>query len=537
MAFRVMSVCCSLLLLVPVSSFSANDQRIIPVGDDVYSAIEALWAECGSAFPSDALPYSVDELKWYLETVDFGLLSNAGQRAYRYVESHLAVYRLADEASDFGIRVSANASLESYMHANPERTDWIHGYEQRLPILDVPFEAWIYDGLYVNTTLTLKEEYRAISEDSANYTNIPPALTYLDWYFPFRAFISVGGKHWNLQFGRDTLSWGNGRSGNLMLSDYADFHDFVRLTTYWDWLKFSSVYVVLEPWLKPAEHDSPTGWYDDFGELYKAFFGHRLEFRVFDRIEVAISESVIFGNKYPELKDFNPLMIFHNWYIPERANSLLSLELQVNPYRWINIYGQYAIDEFQTAYEVEEGSGGRPGAAGYLVGIEGAFPVGPGYIGVCGEYVHCDPWLYNRWHPLTRYTSRRRIWSYVPPDRYEWVDKPLGYWAGPDAIVQSYRLSYTVYGAFAGWVDLRLVSKGEVDLETPYELGPAATGLVAPVGDSQDTLVVRIHVEGKPLPFLRIGSDLYRVRVVNYQHVAGAEQEDWEWVCFVSLEL
>lgn len=518
----------------------ANEQKIIPYDSPVYEALDAIYLASGFARPSHTRPITVDEARRLLLQIDAATLPMGVRHTYRYVREALQQRFLYREGRGFRFNSGIGLNVETYLHANDQRETWVHGYEERLPLADIPLELWLFDGFYANTTLTLKEEYRAITAELQNYTNIPVTLNYLDWYFPFRAFFSIGGDHWNFQFGRDKVTWGNGHTGNLMLSDFCDFHDFVRFTTYWRSFKFTSVYIVLDSWLKPDElppTPAPTGWYENYGELYKAFFAHRLDFRLFDRVGLSLTEAVVFGNKYPELRDFNPLMIFHNWFIPERANSLLTVEAEVNPFRWVSLYGQYAIDEFQTAYEIEEGSGGRPGAAGYLFGCDVQLPLWAGFVGVSAEYALTDPWLYNRWHPLTRYTSRRRIWSYIPPDGYEWVDKPLGYGAGPDAEVQSYRLGYKVWGGFELFCEYSMERKGEMHVGSQYELGPAATSLKTPTGVVKTTSVVHGHAEVSPFRFLSVGSDLYYVFIENAGHVAGTTQQDWEWICFMKISL
>ncbi len=44
----------------------------------------------------------------------------------------------------------------------------------------------------------------------------------LDFQTPKRALISTGGDNWNLSLSRDTIRWGNGHSGNFVISDHDD---------------------------------------------------------------------------------------------------------------------------------------------------------------------------------------------------------------------------------------------------------------------------------------------------------------------------
>ena len=156
-------------------------------------------------------------------------------------------------------------------------------------------------------------------------------------------------------------------------------------------------------------------------------------------------ESVTFGNFIPELiRDLNYLMVFHNWTIPERTNSLMTVEFTVNPWKYFNVYGQVAMDEFTTEYEADRDGNGGPPIFGYMAGAKGAGPLGSGYLSLVGEWVLTNPWLYNRKSSPYFYNTRR-IYSLVT-DYWEYIAKPLGYEYGCDSIVYYGEVSYRVPG-------------------------------------------------------------------------------------------
>ncbi len=494
----------------PGRLWAQNDQSIMPVSWDKYDDLDKIFLESGEPPPFSSRPYSVDEIKRNLARINPGRLSLAGKTAYRAIEKDLKKKTLARHRDGLALNASLEMNIEGYYHTD-EDAQWLHGYEERLPMLDIPLEAWLGNILYANVTLTIREEHCLVSEAAGNYSNVISSLYELAGYTPFKAFFALGGKHWSLRFGRDVLSWGNGFTGNMVLSDYADFHDSLYFTTYWDFFKFSAAYVNLDPWLTPAEEDAGVG----VNEPYKAFFGHRVEFILFRRLNVALTETVIFGNYYPELRYLNPLMIFHNWNIPKRSNSLMSLELDYNPYRWVNIYGQVAMDEYQTSYEIEAGDGGNPRAMGYIAGAETFLPLGRGYLEAGFEWAQTDPWLYNREHPLLNFVNRRRIWSFYS-DSYMYVDKPLGYYTGPDSRVLSFRLGYSVSGAYSTMLEVRLVAQGENDLHTDYPSdseSAAASRMTTPTGTPQQTLILHLMGEVFLSKKLNLGGDIYLVQV------------------------
>ncbi|MEW5814196.1 MAG: capsule assembly Wzi family protein [Spirochaetota bacterium] len=522
-------LCAFFLLLIPVLLYSQNNQKIISIDSEVYNELETLYLEQGYALPSQSRPWSADQFDKAIEVLDPAKLSPAGRTTLEHIRSALKPRLLLHDKKLLGFNTALNTNLEVYIRSNPAKTTWEHGYEERLPLLTVPFELWLFNGFYADLEITLKEEYRAISEDPKNYTNIPRKLTYFDLYFPFTAFFSLGGNHWNIQFGRDRVDWGNGNTGNMMISSFVDFYDFLKFDTYWKNFKFISLYAILDPWTKPGEETA--------GELYKAFFGHRLEFSFLKRFSIAVAEAMIFGGKYPSLRDFNPLMIFHNWYITEYGNSMMTIEVNVNPYKWVNLYLQYAMDEFQTPYEEEQGAGGRSAANGILGGLKGALPLGKGHLGFNAELAKTDPWLYNRTPPLTKYTARRMIWSFILPDGYEWVDKPLGYRYGPDAIVQNYSLNYSIAGFFTTGISFQIRDHGEMSIDTPFATGREAQSLKTPTGILETTRVLKLGGEIFPFRFLSIGSNLYWINTTNSGHVAGVTENDIEWITFIKFRL
>lgn len=557
---RHLTVGVVVFLLASAPLTAQNGQTIIPTGDPFYAHLRSLYLQQGLSPPSSSTPYSVDEALRSLSRIRPELLSEAAREVFERLYEGLEARVLYHEDGMLAFNAGLEVNVEAYLNTNgeqvspdawAERSDaynlWEHGYEQRLPFLTIPLEAWIGGGFYATAELTARNERRAFiprtEDQKLNPTNIPVDLRGLDLYLPFRTFLSLGGPHWNVQFGRDRISWGYGSSGNMAISDIADFHDFLRFTTYWSVFKFTAAYIVAEPWLTPAEStrwkdEERAGWYANRNEEYKAFYGHRLEARFFDRVNLSLTELIVFGNKYPELlKDLNPIMVFHNWYYEERANDSMGLEIEINPWKMLTLYGQYYMDDFQTAYELEEGSGGRPGAAGYIAGVHGVFPLWRGYLNGVGEWALTDPWLYNRWHPLTKFTHRRRLWSYLPPDGYYYVDKPLGYRYGPDAIVWYASVGYDAPGLFGVSVDYTDLHKGEMTTETPYEVSPEASQRTTPTGVVERKQV--LHVEGAARLYGDVwaGGHIYWSRRTNAGHEAGRSSEDVELAVFLKASL
>ncbi len=534
-----------ILFLTCAALFAQNNQTVLPADWDKLQELDRIFLESGLAVPFRTRPYSIEELKFYLKRINPSRLSPAGRQSLRTLNADLKQRSLYSEEGALAFNTTLTLNLESYLHSDSSPELWLYGYEERLSMVSVPLELWLFDTLYAHTTIDIKEGYRVTRLNPDNYFNVfslENNITEADWNFPFRAFFALGGEHWLFQLGRDQLNWGNGRTGNLMLSDYADYYDGVRFTTFWRRFKFTTAYIVLQPWLLPGETidgagDGPDNDFVNNGDLYKAFFGHRFEFNFFDRLNISLAESVTFGNKYPELSDFNPFMLYHNWFIPERANSLMTLDFELNPAKRLNIYGQFAIDEFKTSKD----AGGVPNAMGYLGGIEGFIPLGYGYLDMGAEAVYTDPWFYHDWYPLLQHTTRRRIhtaYHDYGSGQYDWIDKPLGYFTGPDTILQSYYIGYSLSCRFQNLLELRIIHHGRIrragddSTATTFsvDFDPNSADLKTPTGTPEVKWIIRLHLSIHPTKSLTLSSDLYSLWIKSYLNTQGDNRRDLQWV-------
>ena len=535
--------------------YSRNLQKVIEISSPVYQLLDNIYLELGLAHTTKAKPWTEEELLFLLSRVDRGALSAAGKKAYDYIEETVNPRGRMYSEKNFEFDMTVELSPEAYYHIpldgsgdttileqyyyfvgsqgqNAEvEYDWQHDYDSRKAFLDVPLEFWFFNSLYMTTSITAKEEHLATYVEG-NYFNIlldhaetPP----IDLYFPFQALVSLGGTNWNLLFGRDKLSWGNGTSGNLMLSDYSDFYDFIQFKAYWRNFTITNVYTVMDRFL-----------YDGTDVNYKAFLGRRLDFRILERVMLSVSESVTFANKQPELiRDLNFLMIFHNWMIPERSNSLLAVELSVNPWKYINIYGQIAMDEFAVKYEEDRGGGGGPPVFGYLAGITGTIPAGPGYVTLAGEWVLTSPWLYNRKNP-PYYDNVRRYWSLVEDiygNEYKWPfsSKPIGYEYGPDCIVWYGQGRYIIPGGLSAIAEITYLTRGENTIISAWD---PQKGDLPPTGEfPEKSFILRLGAEYPVFSWMTLGGNVYYTSVVNKNHVEGSFSKDMELTCFVAFKV
>jgi len=533
-----------------------NSQTVISVKSELYDLVRSLYVEQRLGLPSQSEPWSVQELEYHLRRVDQRRLSDAGRRAWERILEIASRRRVYGEDGGFVFGASVEGSLETYWHFGekpdpdidshtkllvlPDDDVWEHAFEERLPLLRVPLEVWLSDKLYALFEIDLREEPRISILEPEKHTNVITDIFELYAHFPFRAFIAAGGPHWSLQFGRDTLSWGNGAGGNLMLSETAGYLDFVRATTWWRAFKWTTVYAGLEPWVTSEDPVDPNGE----PEPYKAFFAHRFEWRILNVLGLGVTEATIFGRKYPDPTYLNPMMVFHNWFENKITNINMALEAEWTPLPGLAVYGQYVLDQWQTPVETATfpNASDEPNSFGYLIGLEALRPAGAGWLEASLEWIHSNPWLYTQrfGSPLLSYTVRRRI---TASHRY-YVDRPLGWEYGPDADSKTLTVGYRVPGFWAAALSAELRAKGSLTIADPYPDSGLATGgpyddpgdARTPTGDHPERrFILTASGEGSPRSFLTAGGSVAWVRISNAAGQDVSPQNDVEVTAFVTF--
>ncbi|MCL1817762.1 MAG: capsule assembly Wzi family protein [Spirochaetaceae bacterium] len=487
-----------------------RDQRIVALDSGIYDILSGLYREQGMLPVSSSYPYTREELRQSLRRLDFADLSGAGKQGYSHIESYLADKPVYEEDGGFRFYPEIRVNTEFYAHSKRENGEWAYDSQKRQPFFGF-FADFVMAGrvdLYVD--ITAQKDLFQTGGDRDNHTSILTNPYQFDLNFPYRAGMSFGGAHWNFWLGRDKLSFGNGRTGNLLLSDADIFHEGARFSLNYKRFKFTWIVLGLEPWTETRAFGGEDAWdhrngkwlkgyeYPDYlfldanGDIipstpanagrvpdgierFKLFMAHRFELLPFDCLRIAVSESIIYGGKYPDIKVFNPMMVYHNYYQKENMNSLVTGEIDYVPIPGLLLYGQVAVDQLATSFKEQQyGKAVEPNARGFMAGIEYRHPAGSGSFTAGYEFVYTDPWLYIREHPLVSFSSTRRIQSESRKDitgdsNYLYITTPLGYGYGSDIIMNGFILSYTVAGKWAAYGEFRLIFTGDNGITSPFD--------------------------------------------------------------------
>jgi hypothetical protein len=419
-------------------------------GDAILDDLRILALETHHMFFSYTPPLSSYEVKQFLDRIEEEDLSVPGQEAYRRIQQRLVPKTFFSWG---GAALSASLMLKGEFSAKTNTDiDWVLPDLNHPDFIRVPVDLFFMDILQLHFEMAFQHFPGVRDEDSHINTNIVYAFDYFDGGgFPFRAFASLGKNWWNIQIGRDRLSFGNAHSGNLLLTDSPDYYDFARLSVFNTWIKYSIVVSQIpisfdQSLVDPSIVDLSDPYYNpplQTKSLHRYFYLHRLDVALGKKFSIGITEQMITGNSSIQLRYLNPLMFMHNffaWYDSAEwgdgqitssdssmDNMLLSIDFRWTPIRNLSIYGQWILDEMTATFFERDEKVLSPDALGYLAGIE--------YYHVfkkCAalffiELVYTDPYLYVDNNPLSASIwYRRMIANPLTEKRYRWLGHPNG---------------------------------------------------------------------------------------------------------------
>ncbi len=535
-----------LVLFVLAGTTAAALPTLVYRDDPEYALARRLALAAGSAPPSAVSPLTAGELRLVLDEIDLDALPAGLVPEYRALRRRLTGDPEGDPVGSIGLVFSP----ELYLHTSGEPDAWRYWYPHRRPVLSMPIRAKPLAPLVIEFDLDWRRNYPffpGTDRDTPNpnpVTNVPVDVLESDVQFPFRALVSAGGERWSLQYGRGLVALGSGESGSLFLSDHVDYHEYLMASVWGRLFTYRALYLDLEA------HYTGGDAVDN-----RMFFAHRIEMRPAPWLSLAANDGWIYAGPPLELRYFNPLMIMHSWFLPQRGNSLLNFEAAIRPVRGLEVYGHFAIEQLQIALEEERGyAADDPDALGFLAGVEYALPIPVGWLTVGMEWVHLDPWMYIGRNLPTSFTYRRLVQAEhvrnpegVPVGDKVLVEKPLGYPAGPDYYEVLVHATADLRERLTLGLQARLAAKGENELGRPVEVeDPADAARRTPSGDAPqrllharlaaDVLIGELRLSSVPLE-LRAGAVVDAIRVLNRGYEAGRVLRDLQFSPYVSVRV
>lgn len=475
---------------------SRGGQKVIPLSDPLYQEMDLLYLLAGEGTPSASRPWTASEAQNILSYVQAGEDGSAQYALYASI--HQTVYAPLRWTFPDGFSLSTNIdlSLEGYAHPNPSFDSlgrWAYSFPNRKPLARLRLDMAVSDFFYTYSDLqygyglyTYDDIIPHLSDSghpgvgslipdaSANdiryvddttpliqyqkqfANNLIPASKHFDFQWPKRAVFSLGSQNWNLTFSRDRISWGNSRIGNFILDDHVDFHEYLRFTTFTKYFKYEATTVFFDTYYATEPH-------------VRMLLAHRLEFRPWGKLSIALSENVMYKDDFLDVRFLNPAFVYHNLHQESKFNAIAHLELAYVPTAGIRLFGQFALDQAVAPNEDPEL---EDTAWALSLGLEVAKPIKKGVLSSVFEASMALPSMYRRdkvdFLMIRRYAGLGRT-----VHKLDYIGSPYG----GDALVflsetqyhvpQSGTLSLTLLAALNGEIDMYTLStSGSTDYGT-----------------------------------------------------------------------
>lgn len=240
------------------------------------------------------------------------------------------------------------------------------------------------------------------------------------------ATIDYNRPHFGLRFGIERLSWGYGRTGNLMFSDQAMPLTMLALSYRRSIFDFE----VLAGFLNPLK-DQLDRMVDDtsfFTSQQRYIASHAITIRPIRNLSLSLRETVLYGGPGRRFEPAYaiPFVWYHGYQLDSRMDdnilSSIAADWRLAGRLWL--YGEFLVDDFQ----IEKKSRGdyEPNQLAGLLGAE-IYDIALRGSTLALEYVRINNWTYNQGRAHNRYLNQ---------------NFPLGYPTGPDGDIFDWELSW-----------------------------------------------------------------------------------------------
>ncbi len=198
-----------------------------------------------------------------------------------------------------------------------------------------------------------------------------------------------------LLVGRDAIFWGATPQYSVGISDNSPPFDMLRLTGTFGRFKATAFTTQLD-----------ATWYDDGNTRYLAkryLSAHRLEYQHFDRLNIGLSEWVLYGGDAQTLdfKYANPVTFYYALQYNAKAddNVMFALDVAVRPVDGLRLYAEWLIDDLQYVPGAND-----PHAVAWLCGVTWYPDKLRRQLGIHTEYARVNRWAYTHLVPENQFT-------------------------------------------------------------------------------------------------------------------------------------
>jgi hypothetical protein len=259
------------------------------------------------------------------------------------------------------------------------------------------------------------------------------------------AQLVVATDWFDAELGKGRMDWGPAPGANLLLTANTTPYAYARLRTAYGRVRYVHVLGFLEP--RPGVIDSSRTRIDN-GHVRtfprrKQLSAHRLEVDLPRRVVLGLQESVIYGDRAPELLYATPvtLLAAAQSYLGDTDNLLMGMDLTARPFPGLRVYAALLFDDM-----VKFDPDAFANKFGLQLGLQWVDPVGWRDSDLRVDYARIEPFVYSHNYDI---------------NTYEHFDALLGCPIGPNADRVVVRLAHRFTPALSAAVSLGQERQGE----------------------------------------------------------------------------
>ncbi len=236
-------------------------------------------------------------------------------------------------------------------------------------------------------------------------------------YFDFtEAYLQADLDWFDVEFGREYTLVGTGYSDRLLLSDNSPVTDFLKIEAHYKSFRF----MFLEASLIGDSSYAPGIPITEPRGSNKYLAMHRAQISLFDRLNLGVSEMIIYQRFSPDFAYVNPVNFYKSseHSLRDRDNAFLNFDLEVFPRNDIKLYGTWLIDDIDFS-KIGTGWWGNEFAwqgGAFISGLAGISD-----LDAVAEYTRIEPYVYSNRLDGNDYTHNSiPLGHHLPPNSDEY---------------------------------------------------------------------------------------------------------------------
>jgi len=207
-----------------------------------------------------------------------------------------------------------------------------------------------------------------------------------------------------LSIAKGSNTWGPGYRGQLALSDWAPSYGQIKLSAqYGNWLDFTYIHAFLHSNIVDSLRSYRTDQgYERILHKRKYLAGNRLEITPIPGIDVGVSETIIYGERDPEILYLIPVMFLWSaqHYLGDPDNLQMSADIDLNLIRHFKLYGCIFVDEIYVSKIFTKKQHNWVGLQGGLFWVDLLEN-----LDFRAEYTRVNPCVYSHKFPINNFES------------------------------------------------------------------------------------------------------------------------------------